>query len=275
MLRNWGLDGIGGYAYKASIAAMKAADTIINRILFLEGLPNLQASGHLRIGELPIETLAKDLELVGETRANVQAAMARVRGVNDFQSRERHPQFDPRGTRGIHRLARNPAVTGRRWRRTLPPKPDQRRLTNTAPIPVAQLDRAPDYGSGGLGFELHSKRHRAESIAKHEAEHPLVIDDRGRRYTIPRRRIGSVTADVAERWVANIAVPRVAVDNLIGCDLLEPQPHRGQWIISLCMIAIRHAAPDWAPLVVGPASQCGTPGCMPRPAHRRTSRLGR
>lgn len=93
------------------------------------------------------------------------------------------------------------------------------------------------------------------ALTAYEVAHPLIIDDRGQQYTIPRRRIGSVTAEVAERWVANVAVPRAVVDRLIDCDLLEPEPHAGEWIVSLCMIAIRHAAPDWAPLKLGPASR--------------------
>ena len=89
MLRNWGLEGLNNRAYKQSIRVMKEADKLIERILFLEGLPNLQNLGKLMIGENPQECLAGDLkyERDGQHPLLIQS-IAMCEAQQDYVSRE-------------------------------------------------------------------------------------------------------------------------------------------------------------------------------------------
>jgi bacterioferritin len=88
MFGNWGLDKLEDYEKKESIDEMRHADRLIERILFLEGLPNLQDLGKLKIGEDAPEALRGDLKLELEGRPPLQEAIAYCESVRDYISRE-------------------------------------------------------------------------------------------------------------------------------------------------------------------------------------------
>lgn len=88
MLDNWGVKKLAKYEYHESIDEMKHADRLVERILFLEGLPNLQALNRLRIGENVPEILAADLALEHEAIALLKEAIPHCESVRDFVSRE-------------------------------------------------------------------------------------------------------------------------------------------------------------------------------------------
>ena len=88
MLKNWGLERLAKQEYEESIDEMKHADKLAERILFLEGLPNFQALGKLKIGEGPREILDCDLALELEGIPLLRDAIAHCEEVGDYVSRE-------------------------------------------------------------------------------------------------------------------------------------------------------------------------------------------
>ncbi|EWH11496.1 putative glutathione-regulated potassium-efflux system protein [Catenovulum agarivorans DS-2] len=88
MFKNWGLSALNEKSYKKSIKDMKQADELIERVLMLEGLPNLQRLGSLRIGESTEEMLKCDMEFQVEQIALLKQAIALCEQAQDYVTRD-------------------------------------------------------------------------------------------------------------------------------------------------------------------------------------------
>jgi bacterioferritin len=88
MFQDWGLEALNAKEYQESIEEMRHADWLIQRILFLEGVPNLQDLGRLRIGEDTEEMLRGDLALEQEAVPLLREAIAYCESVSDYVSRD-------------------------------------------------------------------------------------------------------------------------------------------------------------------------------------------
>jgi bacterioferritin len=88
MLKHWGLDKLAKKEYEESIGEMKHADRLMDRILMLEGLPNLQDLGKLLVGEDVMEILNCDLKLESAAQTTLKDGIAHCESVRDYVSRD-------------------------------------------------------------------------------------------------------------------------------------------------------------------------------------------
>ena len=88
MCKNWGFKELADHEYHESIDEMKHADQLIDRILFLDGLPNLQSLGKLLIGESPVEAIHCDLKLEMNAHVDLKGAITYCEEVRDYVSRD-------------------------------------------------------------------------------------------------------------------------------------------------------------------------------------------
>jgi bacterioferritin len=88
MLKHWGFERLGKHEYEESIEEMKHADQLVERILMLDGLPNLQDLGKLLIAENAVEVLDCDVKVERASQAHLKEAIAYCESVRDYVSRE-------------------------------------------------------------------------------------------------------------------------------------------------------------------------------------------
>jgi bacterioferritin len=87
-LDHWGVTKLGKFEYDESIEEMKHADTLIQRILFLDGLPNVQRLNQIAVGETVEEILQADLRLEEKALSDLRAGIAYCESIHDFVSRD-------------------------------------------------------------------------------------------------------------------------------------------------------------------------------------------
>ena len=88
MLDNWGVSKLGKHEYSESIEEMRHADVLIQRILFLEGVPNVHKLDHITIGHNPEEIVQSDLKLEQKAVADLREAIPHCESVRDYGSRD-------------------------------------------------------------------------------------------------------------------------------------------------------------------------------------------
>ncbi len=87
IMRHWGLEALDAHFYAISITAMKSADSIIDRVLFLEGMPNLQAIGKIQIGEDVKEIIDCELRLMNDNQSQIIESIRTFEDLRDYESR--------------------------------------------------------------------------------------------------------------------------------------------------------------------------------------------
>jgi len=93
MLNDWGFNDLGEKNYNYSIQTMKDSDSLIQRILFLEGLPNLQDLGALKIGENVVEILQSNLSMEEAFRTVLQSGIAESESEKDYITRDHLKEY--------------------------------------------------------------------------------------------------------------------------------------------------------------------------------------
>jgi bacterioferritin len=114
MLKNWGYARMAKHEYEESIGEMKHADKLVDRILMLDGLPNLQDLGKLLVGESAVEVLHCDLKAEVGSQALLKEAIAYCETVRDFVSRELL-ESSSRTPRNTSTTWRHRSAWWRRW----------------------------------------------------------------------------------------------------------------------------------------------------------------
>ncbi len=148
MCGNWGYDRLAEHGRDESIDEMKHADRVIERILYFEGVPNMQRLFPVRVGETVEEQLQLDLELEYTAVERLNRGIATV----GRQGRQRHPRAlrrDPRVRGGAHRLDRDPAGDDPPGRHPGLPRPADARVT-LAPTPTGGAAHQRPGNLGGL-----------------------------------------------------------------------------------------------------------------------------